>query len=138
MIIDDNRPSFGSRHATMEGEPQGRMIRKIKDQALAWTATQYLRSRIENYGQILGLSIDSSIREVRGEILLRGETEPLYAVLSGYEVTEDGEKLCLTFASLETSRDWLNQLLKDLLPGNVIKLPSQASRYAGIIRLLLQ
>jgi S-adenosylmethionine synthetase len=114
------------------------MIRKIKDQALAWTATQFLRSKIENYGQILGLSIDSSAREVRGEFLLRGETEPVYAVLSGYRVTEDGERLSLTFMSLETSREWLNQLLKDLLPSNTIKLPSNASRYAGIIRLLLE
>jgi hypothetical protein len=114
------------------------MIRKIKDQALAWTATQYLSSRVEKYGQILALRIDSSIGEVRGEFLLRGETEPLYAVLSGYKVTEEGDQLCLTFASLVTSRDWLNQLLKDLLPENIIKLPSQASRYAGIIRLLLQ
>jgi len=114
------------------------MIRKLKDQALAWTATQFLRSRIENYGQVLGLSIDSSSREVRGEFLLRGETEPLYAVLSGYEVTEDGETLSLTFVSLETSREWVNQLLKDLLPSKTIKLPSNASRYAGIIKLLLE
>lgn len=114
------------------------MIRKIKDQALSWTATQYLSSKIEKYGKILGLSIDSSTREVRGEFLLRGETEPLYAVLSGYQVTDEGEQLALTFTSLETSREWLNQLLKDLLPANTIKLPSHASRYAGIIRLLLE
>ncbi len=114
------------------------MIRKMKDQALAWTATQLLRSKIENYGQIVGLTIDSSNREVRGEFLLRGETETICAVLSGYEVTEDGEKLSLTFASLETSREWLNQLLKDLLPANAIKLPSNASRYTGLIRLLVE
>jgi len=113
------------------------MIRKIKDQALAWTAMQFLRSKIEKYGQILGLTVDSSTREVRGEFLLRGETEPLYAVLSGYQVTEDGDQVSLTFTSLETSREWLNQLLKDLLPSNTIKLPSQASRYAGIIKLLV-
>ncbi|MFB3902238.1 MAG: hypothetical protein ACE15E_02190 [Acidobacteriota bacterium] len=114
------------------------MIRRIKDQAVAWTATQLLRSKIENYGQILGLSIDSSAREVRGEFLLRGETEPIYAVLSGYQVTEDGDRLSLTFASLETSRDWLTQLLKDLLPAKTIKLSSNASRYAGLIRLLVE
>ncbi len=114
------------------------MFRKLKDEALAWTATQFLSSKIENYGQILGLTVDSSTREVRGEFLLRGETEPLQAVLSGYQVTEEGDQLSLTFASLETSREWLNQLLKDLLPSNTIKFPSQASRYAGIIRLLLE
>jgi S-adenosylmethionine synthetase len=122
----------------MEGEPGGWMIRKLKDQALAWTATQFLRSRIEDYGRILALNLDSSSREVRGEFLLRGETEPVYAVLSGYQVTENDGTLSLSFASLETSREWLNQLLRDLLPGNTIRLPSTASRYAGIIRLLLE
>ena len=67
-----------------------------------------------------------------------GETEPLYAVLSGYQVTENDGTLSLSFVSLETSREWLNQLLKDLLPANAIRLPSNASRYAGIIRLLLE
>ncbi|HXK59190.1 MAG TPA: hypothetical protein PLP42_04780 [Acidobacteriota bacterium] len=113
------------------------MIRKLKDQALAWTVSRFVTTKLEKYGEVLGLDVDSAERIIRGKFRLRGESEPLYAVLSGYEVSEDGDHLWLTYSSLETSREWLNQLLKDLLPNNSIRLPAQASRYPGILRLLL-
>jgi len=104
---------------------------------VAWTVSQFIRSKLENYGEVLGLDFDSSARVISGKFRLRGEADPLYAVLSGYEVSEEGDRLSLTYVSLETSREWLNQLLKDLIPTNSIKLPAQASRYSGIIRLLM-
>jgi hypothetical protein len=112
------------------------MIRKLKDEALSWTITQFIRSKFEPYGELIRLTLDSGSKQMSARFLLRGDNEPVDVLLVGYELREQAADLVLYFEELRTSREWLNQLILDLLPEKSFKLPPQAARYSSILKMV--
>jgi hypothetical protein len=112
------------------------MFRKLKDDALSWTIAQFVRSKFEPYGELIRLTLDSATKQIDARVHLRGEVEPIDLVIVGYELREQAGTLVLRYEDLKTSRQWLSQLLLDLLPDRNIKLPPQAARYSSLLKMM--
>ena len=98
------------------------LVRTFKDWALQAGAKHYANERIERYGHMTNLQIDSATRTIHFEILLKGETTPLTGSAK-YQPKFDGEKKLLEFTEIQTSREWLNLLIQDFLKTRTIELP---------------
>ena len=98
------------------------VLRTIKDLALQAGARHYLNERIQRYGHMTNLQIDSATRTIHFEILLKGETIPLTGHAK-YQPKLEGEKKLLEFTAIQTSREWINILIQDFLKTRAVELP---------------
>jgi hypothetical protein len=109
--------------------------RGVKDSAVSLAATQWMNMQLADYGKIVSFKLDSSTKRVAMEALLKGEKEPVRVCVEQYEVVRDGTDAFVRFASVETSRDWLNTLLRQIVlpryaPDNQVRIPAA---YASIV-----
>jgi hypothetical protein len=101
----------------------------VKDRIVERAALSYLNSRIlAPYGRVTRLCIDSSAKTVRAEVELNGETAPIEAELSSYEITREGERYFATVKDIQTSREWLTALARERLCRNRLELPPDLGR----------
>lgn len=110
------------------------LIRSIKEMALQAGAKHFANERIEKYGLMTNLQIDSANRTIHFEILLKGETTPVTGSAK-YEPKVDGAKKLLEFTDIQTSREWIDLLIHDFLKTRVIELPEGLP--ATVAKLLL-
>ncbi len=99
----------------------------------SWTTKAALNSRIEEYGQMLDLKIDSEKKQITAKILLNGEKEPFRIAVDGYELWKDGDKAFLRINSAGADRQWLNTLLKNYVSGKSFPIPAEAGGVAESI-----
>ncbi|MGZ4960952.1 MAG: hypothetical protein ACXWKG_20150 [Limisphaerales bacterium] len=97
-------------------------VRKIKDLALQAGAKHYANDRIQKYGLMTNLQIDSANNTIHFELLLKGEQTPVTGSAK-YQVTSNGEKKLLEFSEIQTSREWINLLMQDFLKTRSVELP---------------
>jgi hypothetical protein len=97
-------------------------IRNIKDWALQAGAKHFVNERIQKYGHMTNLQIDSATRTIHFEILLKGETTPVSGSAK-YEPKFDGEKKLIEFTDIQTSREWINLVIADFLKTRAVELP---------------
>jgi len=71
------------------------------------------------YGRVQNLTIDSKSQVVDGDVLLKGEKEPLH-FHARYCLAEEGTRLCLR--EIQTSREWMT-LLASRLPPEYLSVP---------------
>src|SRR4051812_46595348 len=110
------------------------LVRTLKDLALQAAAKHYANRRIQKYGHMTNLQIDSVTRTIHFEILLKGETTPVTGSAK-YQPKLDGEKKLLEFTEIQTSREWINLLIQDFLKTRVIELPEGVP--TAVAKLLL-
>ncbi len=110
------------------------LIRTFKDWALQAGAKHYANERIQKYGHMTNLQIDSATRTIHFEVLLKGETTPLTGSAK-YQPKLDGEKKLLEFTEIQTSREWINLLIQDFLKTRAVELPEGIP--ATVAKLLL-
>jgi len=78
------------------------------------------------------IQIDSTAKGIHVELELKGETYPLLIDVKGYKLSsEDGETF-IKLGKIETSREWINQLIDDYLPAE-----KQCFKVPGAVKLLL-
>jgi hypothetical protein len=98
-------------------------FRTAKDWALQAGAKHYANERIQRYGHMTNLQIDSATRTIHFQILLKGETTPVTGSAK-YQPKLDGEKKLLEFTEIQTSREWINLLIQDFLKTRAVELPN--------------
>jgi hypothetical protein len=98
------------------------LIRNIKDWALQAGAKHYANDRIQKYGLMTNLQIDSATRTIHFEILLKGETTPISGSAK-YQPKLTGQKNTVQFTEIQTSREWINLLIADFLKTRTVELP---------------
>ena len=82
---------------------------------------------------MLNLNIDSTNKTVRAEVLPKGETTPI-TITACYEVCRRDGADGLQLSEINTSREWINVLLKDLNHTEaLIPLPAQYARMLGLV-----
>jgi hypothetical protein len=96
---------------------------RLKDLALEKGLKFFLKSKLARYGEIQELRIDSSAREIRAVIMLKGETVPLTVSRAVYEVDRKDDTVWLILESVAVSREWIQKLIEDYLVGMRIKVP---------------
>jgi hypothetical protein len=91
-----------------------------------------LDTRVGDFGDIIGLSLNTSDRSVHVRCALRGESEPIDVVLREYSVEQDDAGAWLTVGDATASREWLTAALRRFCVGRRFRV---SSRTATALRL---
>jgi hypothetical protein len=108
-----------------------------KDRALAEMA-KFLANRfaIARYGEMSNFRIDSLTKELRLELRLKGEAEPL-KLRALYHLEQCGGKRSIVIDRVSTSREWVNLLISDFAKDQPFRaeLPPAVALAARILGL---
>jgi hypothetical protein len=111
-------------------------LNSLKDTALSATVRQFLGSKLDGYGKIEQLKIDTKNHLIEVEVRLEGENAPVHVTLRGYEIIEkDGvTRISAPTGAFTASRPWLGKLLNAQLAGRDFVVPEKYAKYArGLI-----
>ena len=89
----------------------------------------FLRPKVERYGEILELSVDSSAKLLSAKIQLHGEPTPLIISQALYRVDNVGAQSVLVFYGLKVSKQWVQNLLNDHFSEIAIKIPDFLTKF---------
>ncbi len=109
-------------------------FQRQKDQSISLVAEKVLRTKLEPYGRLISVDLNSQQNQASLEILLNGEVEPVKLEVPRYELTHEGAGTCLVIREVRASREWLTALLRDFLVDRPLPIPE---KYAGYFKLLL-
>jgi len=107
-------------------------LNPAKDSALEVVVKLWFNQTQQRYGQMTTIQIDSTAKSIHVELQLKGETSPLQIDVKSYELSTESSGTFIKLGEIETSREWINQLISDYLPPEKkhFKLP-------GPVRLVL-
>ena len=101
-------------------------------------ARQTLNSTwLKPYGTLTELDIDSEKKTLALTLELKGESQPVQIRIKHYELVEREDETYLELGEIETSREWVNTLLRDHLTEKVIKPRLQQTPLPAVVRMLL-
>lgn len=102
----------------------GGLLRGAKDGALGLSIKALVNDKFSDFGQVQDCSIDTAKNRIVLKALLKGETQPITAVVERYELQREGEDGYIVLKGFSSSREWLGLLLGKLFTGKRYKLPS--------------
>ncbi len=110
----------------------GHWLNSLKDTALAAGVRKFLGSRLEGYGRITQLKIDTQIRQIELGLLLEGESAPVEVVLRNYAIADQAGVVSISAptGAFTTSRAWLTTLLNAQVAGRQFVIPEPYAKYA--------
>ena len=114
------------------------IFKKPKDVALSSLINlllPYLQNRFKPYGTMTNLHIDSTAKSISLSLDLKGEHAPIDVQLRNYQIVEQDGQTLIRFGEIETSREWITQLIRDSLPEErkTIPLPPSIARIAKLL-----
>ncbi len=110
------------------------MIRSVKDKTLSRAIALAVNTKIRKFGTMLDFKLDSRTKTIELEIMLKGETEPLFVKVQRYEILEENGRYFLLAERIVTSREWINVVAESYLQGQRIEI---APRYARLLQLVV-
>ena len=108
-------------------------LKKGIDVSTSVLARQFLQ-KLEPYGQLNDLTIDSSEKRIRMLVRLKGETEDTELVVERYTFVREGDRTFVVVCDVRTSREWMSRLAGNFLVGQRFELPA---KYAALIEKVL-
>jgi hypothetical protein len=106
----------------------------VKDAGTSFIVERAVAHRLQPYGRMLNLSIDSKTKRIRLEILLKGETEPIAITIDEYQLTNAAGAEFIVIKKASASREWINALLQDFAIDKKVPLPA---KYANMAKTVL-
>jgi hypothetical protein len=101
-------------------------------------ARQTLNSTwLQPYGNLTELEIDAENKTLALTLELKGESQPLQIRIKHYELVDRGDETYLELGEIETSREWVNTLLREHLNEKIIKPRLQQTPLPAMVRMLL-
>lgn len=110
------------------------MFNMAKDIALSSTGKSLLNRKLDKFGEISHLNLDSTKDEIELEVLLKGELAPLKVILKGYTFSQRDGVHYISIQNIKTSREWLNHVVQDYVHGKEFKVPK---KYVRLIKKIL-
>lgn len=110
------------------------MAHAVKDAGSSFIVERAIAHRLQPYGRMLNLSIDSKTKRIRLEILLKGESEPVTITIDEYRLITEAGADFISIQKASASREWMNALLQDFALGKTIPLPA---KYANMLKTVL-
>jgi hypothetical protein len=98
-------------------------IGRVKDAALQKAVLMLLRPKLERYGHIRELKVDTTAKVVTAEIQLLGEPQPLTIHEAYYRVEKHGNQAVLIVHGIKVSKPWVQNLIDDQMPEISVKIP---------------
>ena len=109
-------------------------LRGPKDAAIALAVKSFFNAKYSRIGRMSDVSVDTARREVRVRLELAGESTPVDIHVMNYSVEQQGERGTVTIGDATASREWMSELLRQLVIGRTFDIPERA---AAIVKLLL-
>jgi hypothetical protein len=115
-------------------EKSAKFLKTTKDAALSKALKKITEHclmanniKIERYGQMSNLNLDTSSKNLTIDLNLKGESEPV-RINAQYSVNTEGEEPEITIENMQFSREWMSNLFEDYVPKENLsfKLPEQA------------
>jgi hypothetical protein len=104
-----------------------------KDKAISLALEKLAQRYAERFGKVMNLKIDSKSREIRLEILLKGETEPVEIHVKHYEIiSEEGRHFILAH-DIDVSRQWMKALADEYIRAKPFEVPAKYMKMLEII-----
>lgn len=114
------------------------LLNDFKDKTTSFGLKKYLNSNYGQYGEVRDISIDTSLKTIFLDALLNGEKETFTLKLINYNITERAGESYIRFKDVETSREWINLVIRNLVPQSIkdngIKIPKE---YESLIKSFL-
>ena len=106
----------------------------MKDWLIKKTVPGLLNERIlKPYGELTAFSFDSREHSAEGELMLKGEREPIRVRIGKYELITEGEKTYAIIHSFAASREWVSRLAQDFVVGKRFEIPASVGKYITMI-----
>ncbi len=105
----------------------------IKDKAISFSIKQFINLQIKEFGEMLKLNIDSKNKKISLEVMLLGEKEPLSVDVNRYELFQKEDKHFIKLKDIQTSREWINILIKNHFRDKEIEIPPNIAKTLKII-----
>jgi S-adenosylmethionine synthetase len=110
------------------------MFNLAKDLALSATGKNLINKKLDKFGEITHLNLDSKDDTIELEILLKGELAPLKVIIKGYTFTQKDDVHYISIQNIKTSREWLNHVVQDYVHDKEFKVPK---KYVRLIKKIL-
>lgn len=102
----------------------------VKAGAVEAGAKAYLNGKIQDFGRVTNLQIDTAQKTLLIEAELKGESSPVQVRVGQYELSGDGENSFVVARGFEASREWLATVLNSYVANRPFRIP-------GAVRNLL-
>jgi hypothetical protein len=115
--------------------PRGHAINRAKDRLLAKGAKAQINRLIGRYGTMLDIRLNAADRSLFVSLLLKGEQAPIEIRIHEYALVNSEGKTYLEIdgGNVDTSREWLTQLIRDRLGRQRLVVPPDL---AWLVQLL--
>lgn len=101
----------------------------MKDAALEKALSMALRPRLERYGELQELKVDTAAKVLRARVLPLGESEPVTVSEAHYRVEEEHGTAYVVFSGIKISRPWAQNAIDDHFKEIRVKLPDFARSF---------
>jgi hypothetical protein len=102
------------------------MFANLKDSLAASAAKSLLSARLERYGRVTELKINSREKSLMVEVLLAGERDEIRVEVGRYRITGLAGSHSIVVESIQASRPWLQLALEDFMVGKPFPIPTVA------------
>lgn len=111
------------------------LFRKPKDALISSVIKPLVQTKLNPYGTMTKLNINSADKSVHISLDLKGESSPIEIHIRDYQITRDGGKNAIRLGAIETSREWMTQLIEAYLPEGkrMIPIPPAAAAAASVL-----
>jgi hypothetical protein len=110
--------------------PAGSTLADSKDRLISAGIKQELNVKLERYGEVLDVRLNTREQSVEISVRLKGETDPISVRIGKYSLVKENDDLWLTIDSqtIEASREWLTLLLQDRAGHQRLPIPQKFAR----------
>jgi hypothetical protein len=95
----------------------------LKERALEATAKRLINEKIQAFGSVTSLQIDSRQETISAELALQGEPGPITIKVGAYQVTEENGVSYISCRDLHASKEWIGHVLNEYVAGHRFKVP---------------
>jgi hypothetical protein len=95
----------------------------VKDRATEASAKAFINRKIQNFGEVTRISIDSKQKAAEIEAVLRGETAPIWLKVRSYQLSERNGEGFIRINGIEASREWIGIALSEYVVGREFPVP---------------
>ncbi|MGV6830351.1 MAG: hypothetical protein ACWA5P_02155 [bacterium] len=110
------------------------LLNKGKDLALSMAMKKVINMKIINFGEVSMLEFNTESKTIDFEVELKGEIDKLKVYVHEYNLKNEGEKHYLTVNYIESSKEWLNSILKEYVNNQKIEVPSE---YVKVLKAVI-
>lgn len=106
----------------------------MKDWLIQKTVPGLLNEGIlKPYGELTAFKLDTRQRSAEGELMLKGEREPIRIRIGSYELLSDGPKTYVVIHNFSATREWITRLAQDFVVAKRFELPDSMGKYVAMI-----